>query len=120
MSILHPLRRNIVKARNQRMHQGRQIVGKAGDLIAEDGDQDQQPTVDRMRMLSRRIEAVADQARQAKALQRVRHGIEEIGEYQTRDKGQQDRTEQPQQQNHCEKRRDPEVTCLCSVMGGHS
>ncbi len=96
--ILHPLRGHFIEARQQGLHQGWQVAGKFHDLIAQDGN-DEQPDQNQQQDAEQKNDGGCRNARQAKALQRIGHGIEKISQHKARDERQQNRAEQPQHQD---------------------
>jgi hypothetical protein len=85
----------------------RQALAEARDLIAEDGDE-QHEADHQQHDKSKKDDRDRRPAPKAEPLQSVGHRVEEIGEHQARDEGQQHAAEQPDKQHEDDERREPE------------
>ena len=102
-----PALAELVEDALQRGRVSGKAVAEAGDLVAEDRhekDDDGNEQEDE----GEKDDRGRGPARQAETLQPVRDRIEEIGESEARDEGQQDAAEQPQRQHEHDQRDEPE------------
>ena len=114
--LAQPGRGQFVEAAGKSLYQGRQIAGELGDLVAQHRH-DQHEAQHKNQNADQHDGERRRQARQAEALQRVGHGIEEIGEHQPGDERQQNIAEQPQHEDQRHQRRDPDGNLLLQVHG---